>query len=70
MGRKISKNFEIVKKIETLEELSNILETQKSIYVNRWDRISPTAFLLSWQFRLIKSWLYSGCFFEIKKIKN
>lgn len=69
-GLKISKNFEIKKRIKTLDELYRVLNEEKSLYVCNWKRISPTAFLLSWQFKLITKWLYSGQFYTIKKIKK
>jgi hypothetical protein len=52
------------KKIVCLDELFSY----ESIYVTNWKKAHPTAFFLSWQYRLLKDWLDKGIFYTaIKK---
>jgi len=60
---RISKNYLKGDQIKNCRELFD----HKSVYVKTWDRISPTAFLLSWQYRLIYKWVQSGVIFKIIK---
>lgn len=54
--------FKLNKKVETLDEFWQIINTNKSIYARH--RMYPTAFFHSWSIRLIKRWLDSGWFFQ------
>jgi len=52
------------KQIVSLEELFSY----RIVYVSNWKKAHPTAFFLSWQYRLLKSWLDKKIFFVAEKI--
>jgi hypothetical protein len=54
--------FKLNKKVETLDEFWQIINTDKSIFARH--RMYPTAFFHSWNIRLIKRWLDAGWFFQ------
>ena len=54
--------FKLNKKIETLDEFWQIINTDKSIFARH--KMYPTAFFYSWNIRLIKQWLDAGWFFQ------
>ena len=61
-------NFLIVKKIETLQEFREVLESDRSIF---WRfKVMPTAFFWSWQFRQIDSAINGGHFYKVMQIKG
>jgi hypothetical protein len=57
--------FKLIKKIETLDEFWQTINTDKSIFARH--RMYPTAFFYSWNIRLIKSWLDAGWFFQASR---
>jgi hypothetical protein len=66
-GDKISKNFVLKKRIESLDEFWETINTDKSIY---WRfRPNASAFYLSWTIRTIKKSIDLGLFWSIEKIK-
>ena len=54
--------FKLTKKIETLDEFWQIINTDKSIFARH--RMYPTAFFKSWNILLIKKWIDAGWFFQ------
>ena len=60
------KNFKCGKVIESVYELKK----HKSVYVKNWNKAVSTAFFLSWQFRLLDSWINKGLICESIRIKN
>jgi hypothetical protein len=61
-----TKNFKATELITSVEDLLS----HKSVYVTRWKRISPVAFLRNWQAHRLYSWVKQGVFYSIeKKIK-
>jgi hypothetical protein len=48
-------NFKLKKKIETLDEFWEVINTEKSFFARH--RMYPTAFFFSWQIRSINHWL-------------
>lgn len=61
-----SGNFELVKRIESLDELYFVLSEKQSIFARH--RMYPTAFIFSWQMRLCFIWMGRGWFWTTKKI--
>ena len=61
-----SGNFELVKKIENLDELWIALKASESIFARH--RMYPSSFFHSWHFRLAKEWLDRDWFYTAKKI--
>ena len=55
-----SGNFKLNKNIQSLDELWDIINSNKSIFARH--RMYPTSFLLSWNIRLIKQWMDAGWF--------
>jgi hypothetical protein len=53
------------KKIESLDEFWLVINSEKSIFARH--RLYPSAFFLSWQIKLIKSWIDQGFFYTINK---
>jgi hypothetical protein len=51
--QEIKCNFKKGKLIESIDELM----TWNIVYVERWGRVSPVAFLQNWQCRLIYRWI-------------
>lgn len=62
VGFSTESGFQLTKKIETLDEFWQIINTDKSIFARH--RMYPTAFFQSWNIRLIKTWLDAGWFFQ------
>lgn len=60
-------NFELVKKIESLNEFWDILKKDKSFFARH--RVYPTAFFLSWQIRSVFTWIDAGYFWTVKSTK-
>jgi len=54
--------FTLTKRIESLDEFWQIINSDKSIFARH--RMYPTAFFQSWNIRLIKRWLDAGWFFQ------
>jgi len=54
--------FKLIKKVETLDEFWNLINSDVSIFARH--RMYPTAFFMSWNIRLIKSWIDRGWFFQ------
>ena len=63
---KISKNFKTAGTVNNYMDLYNY----KSVYVKRWNRISPTSFIIGMQFRLVIRWMQQGQFMRIKRIEK
>jgi len=61
VGSLTKSGFRIIKKIESLDEFWEVLNTDKSLFARH--RMYPTAFFYSWQIRLIKKWIDAGWFF-------
>ena len=57
-GKKVSTNFIAIKPVKNLYEL---LE-HKSVYVTNWNKMYPTAWLLSMQLRMMLKWQKDNCF--------
>ena len=53
-------NFRLKKKIETLDEFWQVINTEKSFFARH--RMYPTAFFFSWQIKSINQWLVAGRF--------
>ena len=67
-GDKASKNFVLKKKIESLDEFWEVINTDKSIF---WMfRTNASAFYLSWTIRTIKQSINLGLFWSVERIKN
>ncbi len=62
-----SGNFKLVKKITSLDELWEVLKTEKSLFAKH--RMYPSAFFYSWHFREVQKWLDYGFFWIVKKNK-
>ena len=62
VGFSTKTGFKLTKKIETLDEFWQIINTDKSIFARH--RMYPTAFFQSWNIRLIKMWIDAGWFFQ------
>lgn len=61
-----SGNFELVKRINSLDEFWSVLKADKSIFARH--RMYPCAFFESWQIRLVEQWINMGWFYTAKKI--
>jgi len=61
-------NFTKIGKIDSIEELLVIGEQKEHpvVYVTRWDRLSPVAFLRNWQAHRLNSWVQQGCFYRVE----
>jgi len=59
-------NFILRKKIETLQEFWDALESEKSIFCRH--RMYPTAFFYSWHLRQCHMWIWRGDFFICSKV--
>ena len=53
-------NFKLKKKIESLDEFWEVINTEKSFFARH--RMYPTAFFFSWQIKSINNWLSCGWF--------
>lgn len=63
-------NKDIFEGYEIIDEPLDILRLAnqgKSIYVTKWNRLSPAAFILSMQFRQVIKWMNEGTF--LKKVE-
>ena len=67
---KISKNYKKGKLINSMCDIVDLSLEGKSVYVLRWGRTSPAAFLVSWPVRLLNKWVKQGCFYTIIKIED
>jgi hypothetical protein len=65
VGFRTESGFEFIKKIESLDEFWNALQSEKSIYARH--RMYPTAFFRSWNITLISNWMNKGWFFIARK---
>ena len=63
-----SGNFQLVKKIETLDELYDTLTRFKTIFARH--KIYPSAFIYSWQIRTAKEWMDKGLFYSVIRVKK
>ena len=61
-----SGNFELVKMIESLNELWEVLNANESIFARH--RMYPSSFFRRWHLQLASAWLSSGYFYTAKKI--
>ena len=57
-------NFILVKRIDSLDEFWDVLNTEKSFFARH--KMYPTAFFFSWQIKSISEWLRAGCFWTTK----
>lgn len=55
-----SGNFKLKKKIETLNEFWEVINSNKSLYAKH--RMYASAFFFSWQIKEINKWLQRGWF--------
>lgn len=53
-------NFKLKKRIESLDEFWEVINTEKSFFARH--RMYPTAFFFSWQIKSINQWLSGGWF--------
>lgn len=53
-----SGNFVLTKKVESLDELWEIINSKPSIFARH--KMYPTAFFRSWHLRLCKNWIDNG----------
>lgn len=60
-----SGNFNLVKRIETLDEFWSVINSDKSFFARH--RMYPTAFFFSWQIRQINIWIKNGWFWTTVK---
>ncbi len=58
--------FVLLKKVESLDEFWQVINTDKSIFARH--KMYPTAFFFSWQMRLIKQWIDNGWIFQARKL--
>jgi len=65
--QKISKNFVLDKKITSLKQFVEVIETQPSIFCRH--RINSTAFYWGWNIRIINDGIKKGIFWTVKKIE-
>lgn len=61
----ISQNHFKGEPIKTVEEVYNLALQKKGIYVSSWKRISPAAFLISWQAHLLINLIKSKRLYKI-----
>lgn len=61
-GMRVSRNFILKKKIESLDELYLEITTKKSIFAN--GKMAPSSFFFNWQIRLVKIWIDRGWFWS------
>lgn len=67
-GTKISKSFQLDYCITSLDQLHHYMDDKKSIYVTRWSKVHPTAWIKNMNFSQISIWLECGYFYAIKKV--
>ena len=61
-------NFELVDKIDNIEDFVKYLDENKSIF---WRfKVMPTSFFYSWHLREIMKAIKSGSFWTINKVNN
>jgi len=65
-GEKVSANFIAIRPINSLQELFE----HKSVYVTKWNKMYPTAWLLSMQLRMMLRWQQVDCFWICERINN
>ena len=53
-------NFKLKKRIESLDEFWQVINTEKSFFARH--RMYPTAFFFSWPIKSINQWLSGGWF--------
>jgi hypothetical protein len=63
-----SGNFELVKPIHSMDRLAEVLVSESSIFFRH--RMYPTAFIMSWQFRMLNNSMIRGWLWETKKINK
>jgi len=52
------KNYQAGALIKTLDELKR----ERIVFVPRWNRTCPVAFLRGWMWRTVDAWVIDGCF--------
>lgn len=65
IGFTTKSGFRLNKKVESLDEFWQIINTDKSIFARH--RMYPTAFFQSWTIKTVKKWLDAGWFFRACK---
>lgn len=55
-------NYKKGRRIRSLDELKK----ERVVFIPVWNRCSPVAFFLSWQWRLIDSWIQQGRIYTAK----
>lgn len=68
LGEKTKTGYVLVKKIESLDEFWQAIQTNKSIFARH--KMYPSAFFYSWPIKLIKEWIDYGRFFIAYKIEK
>ena len=63
-----SGNFKLVKRIETLDEFWNVINSEKSFFARH--RMYPTSFFFSWQIKSIKQWINNGWFWTSEPLNK
>ena len=60
------KRYKAGERVSGLEELKSL----RVVYVVPWQRVNPVSFFLSWQWRLIDSWVKRGFILRAEKINE
>lgn len=68
VGNITSTGFKLTKKIETLDEFWDVINTDISLFARH--RMYPTSFFMSWNIKLIKKWLEAEWFYRAYKDYN
>lgn len=60
------KRYQAGQRVSGLEELKSL----RVVYVVPWQRAHPVSFFLSWQWRMIDSWVQRGLILRAAEIKE
>jgi len=63
----LNRSYFVNEPVKSIEEIIKLANEGKAVYVSHWKRTSPAAFLVSWQARLLHSWIKQGIIYTITK---
>lgn len=66
----LNRSYFVNEQVTTIEQLVELTNEGKAVYVTHWKRTSPAAFLASWQARLLHRWIKNGIIYTITKKEN
>jgi len=66
----LNRSYFVNEQVTTIEQLVELANEYKAVYVTHWKRTSPVAFLVSWQARLLHRWIKNGIIYTITKKEN